>query len=59
MSKHNLCSLKPLSPDKEARRSHIWHRVLDSKSESRSPFSEVAALCVVLSGWLWPVLGPS
>lgn len=29
MNKHNLCSFKHLSPDKEARRRHIWHCVLD------------------------------
>lgn len=40
MSEHNLRSFKALSPDKEARRMRIWHRVLDSKSKSHSPFSE-------------------
>lgn len=59
MNERSLSSHKPPSPDKKARRRHVWHRVLDSKSENHSPFSDTASLCVVLGGWLWPVLGYS
>lgn len=60
MSINSLNSLKPLGSDKAAKWRHIWHHVLDSKSQNESqPFSEAASLCVVLRRWLWPVFGHS